>query len=196
MERLKKIAAKFAAPFKKITIMAAYQAFSWIFDNPIWLGALSIWGNEAIPWLILVAVGLNFVMLLIHRKKKVSWLLWVDAVEKIKKNRVKVFWSWGIFWISVLGISFPVAILIFLLTIALEEIFFILLTYFEKTTMFLVLSLWQDSFIATAYLRSGQENGLSKRDWKIFIASSAISIVYWVWRNGLITSKLIKPSLY
>lgn len=45
----------------------------------------------------------------------------------------------------------------------------------------LFLSIKYDAFITAAYLRSGsqQYNGLSKRDWKIFISSLLIGNIYW-----------------
>lgn len=44
-----------------------------------------------------------------------------------------------------------------------------------------LLSIQFDPFITTAYMRrgSGQYNGLSKRDWKIFFSSAVIANVYW-----------------
>lgn len=45
----------------------------------------------------------------------------------------------------------------------------------------IILSIQFDPFITVTYLRHGahQYNGLSKRDWKIFITSLIISNVYW-----------------
>jgi hypothetical protein len=45
-----------------------------------------------------------------------------------------------------------------------------------------VLSIKFDPFIATAYLRHGSNkfNGLSKRDWKIFIISTILSNGWWI----------------
>lgn len=43
-----------------------------------------------------------------------------------------------------------------------------------------VLSLWYDPFITTAYLRRGSYNGLSRRDWYIFLASWALSNGFWI----------------
>jgi len=34
-------------------------------------------------------------------------------------------------------------------------------------------------FVITAYLRHGKFNGMSKRDWAIFMGSLIISNVYW-----------------
>lgn len=45
--------------------------------------------------------------------------------------------------------------------------------------IFLFLSLKFDPFITTAYMRHGKFNGMSKRDWSIFMGSLVVSNVYW-----------------
>ncbi len=51
----------------------------------------------------------------------------------------------------------------------------------NKTLTFFVLCL-DDPITVTLYFREGsyQYNGMSKRDWKIFIASTAVSNMYWI----------------
>lgn len=44
---------------------------------------------------------------------------------------------------------------------------------------FFALSLRFDPFVTTAYLRRGQFNGLSARDWRIFLASVVVSNAAW-----------------
>jgi hypothetical protein len=46
---------------------------------------------------------------------------------------------------------------------------------------FLFLSIKEDSFVTMVYQRHGshQYNGMSARDWRIFLASHAVSNVYW-----------------
>lgn len=46
----------------------------------------------------------------------------------------------------------------------------------------IILSIHFDPFITVAYMRHGahQYNGLSKRDWEIFISSLVISNLYWI----------------
>lgn len=45
-----------------------------------------------------------------------------------------------------------------------------------------ILSLTSNAFIVTAYMRKGsfQYNGLTKRDWHIFLLSSLLTNLYWV----------------
>jgi hypothetical protein len=45
--------------------------------------------------------------------------------------------------------------------------------------VFLFLSLKYDPFITTAYLRHGAFNGMSRRDWRIFLGSTVVANVYW-----------------
>jgi len=51
-----------------------------------------------------------------------------------------------------------------------------------NVAVMILLSLQFDPFITTAYMRlgSGQYNGLSKRDWKIFFTSTFIANVFWI----------------
>jgi len=44
---------------------------------------------------------------------------------------------------------------------------------------FVVLSLRFDPFITTAYLRHGAYNGLTRRDWKVFLGSVVLSNAAW-----------------
>lgn len=49
-------------------------------------------------------------------------------------------------------------------------------------TLVLLIACFEDSFVATVYARKGVEqyNGLSKRDWVIFVLTTVISNVFWV----------------
>ena len=58
--------------------------------------------------------------------------------------------------------------------------------FLREAAIFLFLSVTQDSFITTAYMRHGREDGLKVKDFVIFFASSLISICYWAVRNGII----------
>lgn len=51
----------------------------------------------------------------------------------------------------------------------------------SEPVAFLFLSLWYDPFIVTAYLRHGTNkfNGMSSRDWKIFVSSLILANAYW-----------------
>lgn len=60
----------------------------------------------------------------------------------------------------------------------------------------IVLSILQDPFIATTYVRHGD---MGKLDWKIisiFLVSLIVSLGYWSSRNGLITELIIRPVVF
>lgn len=50
-------------------------------------------------------------------------------------------------------------------------------------TLVLLIACFEDSFVATVYARKGIEqfNGLSRRDWIIFVVTTVISNVFWVY---------------
>lgn len=50
-----------------------------------------------------------------------------------------------------------------------------------EAALLVVLSVWTDPFVTVAYLRHGahQYNGMSARDWRIFLLSLAIGNGYW-----------------
>lgn len=57
----------------------------------------------------------------------------------------------------------------------------------KKIAILVFLSVFQNSFIATAYMRHDREkNGLTAKDYITFLASSMISVSYWAIRNGII----------
>lgn len=45
--------------------------------------------------------------------------------------------------------------------------------------VFLFSTIWYDPFITTAYLRKGKFNGMSRRDWRIFMGSLILGNAYW-----------------
>lgn len=57
----------------------------------------------------------------------------------------------------------------------------------KRMTILVFLSIFQNSFIATAYMRHDREkNGLTTKDYITFFVSSMISVSYWAVRNGII----------
>ena len=64
-----------------------------------------------------------------------------------------------------------------------------LLNFVHNKSVFVtvvVLSLTSNAFVVTTYMRKGANlyNGLTKRDWAIFISSSLLINVYWVFVIG------------
>lgn len=57
--------------------------------------------------------------------------------------------------------------------------------------VFVVLCIFQDPFITTAYFRRGRFDGLTGRDWRIFIGSVLASNFYWTLRSGAVAAVLL-----
>lgn len=55
--------------------------------------------------------------------------------------------------------------------------------WFGDTLAFFILSIWEDPFITTAYLRHGRTTGLTANDFAIFFASVVFSNGYWILRT-------------
>jgi hypothetical protein len=49
----------------------------------------------------------------------------------------------------------------------------------SEPAVFLFLSVKEDPFITTVYLRQGKFNGMTRRDWTIFMSSLILSNAYW-----------------
>ena len=57
--------------------------------------------------------------------------------------------------------------------------------------IFLALCAFQDPFITTAYFRRGRFDGITARDWRLFLASVFVSNLYWTLRSGAVAAILV-----
>lgn len=57
--------------------------------------------------------------------------------------------------------------------------------------IFLALCAFQDPFITTAYFRRGRFDGITARDWRLFLASVFVSNLYWTLRSGAVAAMLV-----
>jgi hypothetical protein len=57
--------------------------------------------------------------------------------------------------------------------------------------VFVLLCIFQDPFITTAYFRGGRFDGLRARDWRIFLSSVLLSNFYWTLRSGVLAALLV-----
>ncbi|HBR71377.1 MAG TPA: hypothetical protein DEA27_01030, partial [Candidatus Moranbacteria bacterium] len=130
-----------------------------------------------------------------YRNKKAEWVLW-DALDEAQekqdffKKKLDLWRDKKTFR----SILFPVVSYVPM------QLFFLLLRllkvkFWGDMIAFFFLSIFQDAFITMTYLRHGCNNGLRIRDYMFFILSLAVSIGYWVVRNGLITELVIRPVL-
>jgi hypothetical protein len=128
-----------------------YKGLGWFYDYPLW-GFMVLWlGNL---WGSLTcsigAFVINFCLLVWYQKRKVDWL-GVNILEEIKER--------GTQW----------------------KIFQLILWLLKKNdlTAFFVLSIMEDSFITTAFLRHGRFGKLVTKDYLILTASTLVSTVAW-----------------
>lgn len=135
----------------------AYNLFVYAFDYMLY--PYVIWKLGLVRGFVIMSpssFGICWLTLVFYDWMKRDWI----AIETIKKLREYEGQSKTIRFLSkVLEMSDPAAMLI--------------------------LSIWKDPFICTAYMRKGtyQYNGLTRRDWKILIASVFISNIYWTLVN-------------
>lgn len=135
-----------------ITGIGSYYIFTWIFDYVIISALLLYFGllKGSIIAMIL-SMLLDFFTLRFYDWLKKDWL----ALETIKEfNDKKGF---------------------------IGKLFRFVHNKGSVLTVF-VLSLFLNAFVVTTYMRNGayQYNGLTKRDWVIFTASSAVGNGYWI----------------
>ena len=192
--RFKRIAAIFAA----ISGMGIWQISQWVYDNPIWIAIELKFKLCGVIALVIGAMIINFTPLFYYRNKRVNWLCWdkgVDLIKNSSRSFIRGLLFVGVLIEVVFFTSLFSVCLIALAIIAAREAHKILIcglkiSWMEDVIMFFLLSIFQDSFITTAYLRHGRKEGLGGRDYIIFFSSSIVSIGYWALRNGIIAETL------
>ncbi len=167
---------------KLATGLSLYGVWSWILDNPLWIAVIGWLGliNGSIL-MTFVAIVNNFIFLVIYQKKENDWL-GTNGLELMKEHGDKWarkvhehrnFFIRTIFWVPAL--------------------FFRLLVWAVRKNnalAFITLSIQTDSFITTAFLRGKVGGKLARKDYKVFIGSSALGCLYWSLRNGVILAIL------
>ncbi|TAK57491.1 hypothetical protein EPO17_01810 [Patescibacteria group bacterium] len=139
---------------------------------------------------ILICVG----QLLWYEKTKRDWL-GVDVVEKIKMD--------GVVWVGKLDawlfgktsnegfvnrIRFLIRLIGWSILFIPSRGFLVTLWALNKndTCAFVALSITQDPFVTTVFLRHGRFDGLRKKDWVIFTASALLCNGYWILRSTVL----------
>lgn len=147
-----------------------YEAWNFTFDFLIWPLLQAFYGFVGLVILILVALILNFIVLLWYQKKKVDWF----GVNEVEDLKVK-----GHLWVHEVS-NHQNLLKRFSLYIPAKMLqFMIWLLNKNDIFAFVTLSVWQDSFITTIFLRHGRFDKLDKRDYLIFIASTIFSCLAW-----------------
>ena len=170
---------------KKMKLLAIAHtllyALDWGFDNVLY-PAILIWLGKLTGMFVLTILSgiICFGLLVYHSRSKDDWL-GVDVVEEVKEQGdvwVKKFYSnEGRSWRMIHIISFlPV------------QIFRLVLWMLKKNDVaaFFALSIYQDAFRTTAFLRHGRKGELSRKDLLIFHASIVLSNLWWTLRWSVI----------
>ena len=153
-----------------MTAWGLYEAYNFSFDFIVWPIIQDIYGFKGIILLILLALINNFIILLWYQKKKSDWF-GVNVFEDIKTK--------GHIWARKVGES-ENTIKKFSLYIPAKILqFFIWLLNKHDIFAFVTLSVWQDSFITTIFLRHGKFDKLDKRDYIIFLSSTILGCIGW-----------------
>lgn len=175
-----------ASAGKLLIARGIYQAIDWTFDNPIYAAAIFYFGPiKAFAWMTLAAAILNSCYLLIYQKTGVDWL-GIGAIKKAaiateEQELIAKIWNrefgWG--WLR-----WPYRAFMAVPLVGAKLILWGINR--GRVSTFVMLSLFQDSFVATAYFRHGKIGRLDRKDWQVFFASLIISNAYWTLRWGVI----------
>ena len=168
---------------KSLKVMSGwgiYEAWNFLFDFILWPILQALYGLIGVIFLILMVLFLNFMVLLWYQKKKVDWF-GVNVLEDVKAK--------GHIWVNKIGASSNTVKKISLYIPA--KILQLMIWLLNKNDIFafVTLSIWQDSFITTIFLRHGKFTKLESRDYIIFISSTILSCLVWsVLMQAIITA--------
>jgi hypothetical protein len=180
MSGFKSLAAFIAARKRQIATIAIGQTFNtvfdWFFNYPLYLFVVE-WRGLGEGYIIM-AIASFFTCLAFIRFYdwlKVDWL----GIEVAKEAQ-----EFGPAWIKKLSMESRIGRIIWW---PFSKIILLILWGMKKGgwIAFLVLSIYTDPFIVTVYMRKGwgEYNGLSRKDWRIFFASTIVSNAYWAIRT-------------
>jgi len=170
---------------KKLGVIAlahtALASIDFAFDNILYPAVL-VWQGKMVGGVIMTL--LSFLVcgsLVISYTRNKKDLLGVDVVEAVKERGEiwinRFYGTKGHWWLIVKGIAY-IPSRIFLLVIWLLKK--------NDVTAFFALSIYQDAFKTTIFLRHGKTDALGARDWWIFAGSMIVSNAYWTLRWSLI----------
>lgn len=147
-----------------------YEVWNFAFDFLLWPLIQAFYGFVGVILLILIVLVLNFSVLLWYQRKKVDWF----GVEEVEDLKVK-----GHLWVRKIS-NHRNLIKRFSLYIPVQILrLMIYLLNKNDVFAFVTLSIWQDSFITTIFLRHGKIKKLDQRDYIIFVASTIFSCLVW-----------------
>lgn len=173
---LKKAAAKLAAWKKRVAIVALGYTFNftfdWIFNYPLYGYVIERWGLKN-GYFIMATLSFLTCLAFIrfYDWAKVDWL----GIEVAKEVQ-----DFGPMWIKNINVESKIGRILWW---PVSKIILLILWAVSKGGLiaFFALSVFTDPFITTVYMRKGwgEFNGLSRRDWLIFLASTIVGNAYW-----------------
>ncbi len=147
-----------------------YQILSALYDYPFWAYIqfkFNAWGSLALS---IGALIINFYLLHWYAKKGIDWL-GVNILEDIKKQ--------GNDWVEkTLNQKNKFIVCLVYLPV---KFFGLIIKALNKNDVlaFIFLSIWQDPFIATAFLRHGRIGPVTKKDYLVLLGSTIVTSLYW-----------------
>jgi hypothetical protein len=129
-----------------------YYASSFLFDNVLYVYVVYEWGMALGGlFMSMAAFSLNIVTLFVYQAMKIDWI----GSGLIRELRLK---------------DSPSRI----------ERFLLWANDRSKLMIFVILNVYQDPFVATAYFKEGDFSQLTYRDVWILVASAMFSNLYWI----------------
>jgi len=187
------IAAFIAAEKKKIATIALghtfNQIFDWLFNYPLYLCVVNSMGLEK-GYVIMAVISLFTCLAFIrfYDWLKVDWL-GIEVAKEVSE--------YGPTFIKNMNVQSGIGKILWW---PFSKIILVILWATKKGgfVAFLALSVYTDPFITTVYMRKGQYNGMTRNNWLIFIASTAVSNAYWAIRTFAIleSAKLIWKTMF
>jgi hypothetical protein len=140
-----------------------YATFNWFFDNVLYVLVVYRLGL-LVGGAIMTALSLVQcgATLLLYERMRIDWV-GAGSLARLSCIPDPSWWQRIIIWATRRGDAF----------------------------VFVVLCIFQDPFITTAYFRRGRFDGLSARDWRIFFGSVFTSNFYWTLRSGAVAAIIV-----
>ena len=137
-----------------------YATFNWFFDNVLYVAAILQLGLVS-GGALMTALSLIqcAASLVLYEHIRIDWV-GAGSIAQLAGVPNPAWWQRLIAWATRRG----------------------------AVVVFLVLCIFQDPFITTAYFRGGRFDGLRSRDWRLFFASVLVSNFYWTLRSGVLAA--------
>ncbi len=137
---------------------ALYAAFNWVFDNVLYVWVIYTLGMLKGGALMMAASGLQCALtLLVYQRMRVDWV-GTGLLAEIRTKPEPTRLERVLIWGS----------------------------NRHPAVVFILLCVFQDPFITTAWFKQGSFERLDRRDWAIFTSAVVVTNVYWIFAASLI----------